>query len=180
MVDAPAMKVAFRVEADGVTIQGLEIRFRRTGLYLIGDNVTVEDCSILLADPAWRTSSCGAWMGGIRGAAFRNCAFTGCGIAVAGPPLSETSHLVPVLTGLFEVGSPVISSPPTPSPTVQLTGSPCSMPPGSRALWRRRMRGDSDCGLRRGAGAQCGCFPGQYGHGDYILRQCPGGKQPCR
>ncbi len=104
VVDAPAMKMAFRVEADGVTIQGLEIRFRRTGLYLIGDNVTVEDCSILLADPAWRTSSCGAWMGGIRGAAFRNCAFTGCGIAVAGPPLSETSHLVPVLTGLFEVG----------------------------------------------------------------------------
>lgn len=104
VVDAPAMKAAFRVEADGVTIQGLEIRFRRTGLYLIGDNVTVEDCSILLADPAWRTSSCGAWMGGICGAVFRNCAFTGCGIAVAGPPLSETSHLVPVLTGLFEVG----------------------------------------------------------------------------
>lgn len=104
VVDAPAMKAAFWVEADGVTIQGLEIRFRRTGLYLIGDNATVEDCSILLADPAWRTSSCGAWMGGICGAAFRNCAFTGCGIAVAGPPLSETSHLVPVLTGLFEVG----------------------------------------------------------------------------
>lgn len=104
VIDAPPFQPAFRVEADGVTIRDIEIRFRRTGLYLVGDNVTVENCAILLADPAWRTSSCGAWFGGVRGATFRNCAFTDCGIALAGPPLSETSHLVPVLTGLFEVG----------------------------------------------------------------------------
>lgn len=141
VVDAPAMKVAFRVEADGVTIQGLEIRFRRTGLYLIGDNVTVEDCSILLADPAWRTSSCGAWMGGIRGRP--SVIAPSPAAASLWQALRFRRQAIWFLCSLacLKWGSPVISSPPTPSPTVQLTGSPCSMPPGSRALWRRRMRG---------------------------------------
>lgn len=104
IIDAPAFQSAFRVEADDVKLRDLEIRFRRTGIYALGDGMIVENCSILLADTAWRTSSCGCWFGGIENATFRNCAFTDCGICMAGPPLSETSHLVPVLTGLFEVG----------------------------------------------------------------------------
>lgn len=107
VIDAPAFLAAFRVEADGVTFRGLDVRMRRTGFYALGDDMTVEDCAISLADPEWRTSSCGIWMGGIHRAAVRGCAFTGCSIAMAGPPLSETSHLVPVLTGLFEVGEDV-------------------------------------------------------------------------
>lgn len=104
IIDAPAFQSAFRVEADGVRLSDLDIRFRRTGIYALGDGMTVENCRISLADIAWRTSSCGCWFGGIENATFRNCDFTDCGICMAGPPLSETSHLVPVLTGLFEVG----------------------------------------------------------------------------
>ncbi len=107
IIDAPAFLPAFRVEADHVTFRGLDIRFRRTGLYALGDDMVVDHCAITLADPAWRTSSCGVWMGGIYRASFLDCAFTDCGVAMAGPPLSETSHLVPVLTGLFEVGEDV-------------------------------------------------------------------------
>lgn len=107
VVDAPAFLAAFRVEADGATFRGLDVRMRRTGFYALGDDMTLDGCSISLADPDWRTSSCGIWMGGIRRARVLGCAFTGCSIAMAGPPLSETSHLVPVLTGLFEVGEEV-------------------------------------------------------------------------
>ena len=58
VIDAPAFKAALRVEAEGVTLQGLDIRFRRTGIYAIGSGMTVEGCSLSLADEAWRTSSC--------------------------------------------------------------------------------------------------------------------------
>ena len=104
VIDAPALKPAFRVEADHVALQNLDIRFRRTGIYAIGNDITVENCRVTLADAAWRTSSCGMWCGGVYRAALRDCAFTGCGVCLAGPPLSESSAGKPVLTGLFEVG----------------------------------------------------------------------------
>ena len=104
VINAPAFKAAFRVEADGVILEGLAIQMRRTGLYVVGDDLTVKNCSITLADTAWRTSSCGVWMGGVRRAKFINCAFTGCSISMAGPPLSPESKNKPVLTGLFECG----------------------------------------------------------------------------
>ena len=107
VIDAPPFLAAFRVEADDVTFRGLDVRFRRTGFYALGDGMTVEGCAVSLADTAWRTSSCGIWMGGVYRAAIRDCAFNDCSIAMAGPPLSETSHLVPVLTGLFEVGEEI-------------------------------------------------------------------------
>ncbi len=107
VIDAPAFKAAIRVEAEGVTLTGLEINFRRTGIYAIGSDLTVMNCRITLADTAWRTSSCGMWCGGIYRMTVRDCAFTGCGISLAGPPLSETSKGLPVLTGLFEVGEDV-------------------------------------------------------------------------
>ena len=104
VIDAPAFKAALRVEADGVTLRGLDLRFRRTGIYAVGHSMTVEDCSLSLADAQWRTSSCGMWCGGITGMTLRRCAFTGCGVSLAGPPLSESSRGKPALTGLFEVG----------------------------------------------------------------------------
>ena len=104
VIDAPALEAALRVEADHVAFQGLDIRFRRTGIYAIGNDMTVENCRITLADPAWRTSSCGMWCGGVYRVTLRDCAFTGCGVSLAGPPLSESSAGKPVLTGLFEVG----------------------------------------------------------------------------
>lgn len=107
VIDAPAFQSAFRVEAANVTLRGLDIRMRRTGIYAIGDDMTVEDCRISLAEEAWRTSSCGMWCGGIYRMTVRGCSFTGCGISLAGPPLSESSTGKPVLTGLFEVGEDI-------------------------------------------------------------------------
>ena len=104
VIDAPAFKAALRVEADGVTLEGLDIRFRRTGIYAIGNDMTVENCCLSLAEEKWRTSSCGMWCGGIYRMTVRSCAFAGCGISLAGPPLSEKSADLPKLTGLFEVG----------------------------------------------------------------------------
>lgn len=107
IIDAPAFKAALRVEADGVTLMGLDIRFRRTGIYAIANDMTVENCCISLAEEAWRTSSCGMWCGGIYRMTLRNCAFRGCSVALAGPPLSESSKGKPLLTGLFEVGEDI-------------------------------------------------------------------------
>ncbi|MGN0745376.1 MAG: right-handed parallel beta-helix repeat-containing protein [Aristaeellaceae bacterium] len=107
VIDAPAFKAALRVEAEGVVLQGLDIRFRRTGIYAIGSDMTVEDCSLSLADEGWRTSSCGMWCGGIERMTLRGCDFTGCGVSLAGPPLSGSSKGKPALTGLFEVGEEV-------------------------------------------------------------------------
>lgn len=104
VIESPAFKAAIRVEADGVTLQGLDIRFLRTGIYAIGSGMTMENCRIRLADTKWRTSSCGMWCGGIYRMTLKNCGFTGCSVALAGPPLSEKSADVPKLTGLFEVG----------------------------------------------------------------------------
>lgn len=104
VIESPEFKAAIRVEAEGVTLQGLDIRFLRTGIYAIGSDMTVENCRISLADTKWRTSSCGMWCGGIYRMTLKDCKFTGCSVALAGPPLSEKSASVPKLTGLFEVG----------------------------------------------------------------------------
>lgn len=107
VIDAPAFQAAFRIEADAVTLSDLEICFRRTGIYALGNDMRVERCRIWLADEAWRTSSCGMWCGGIYGMTVRDCDFVGCGISLAGPPISKGSAGKPVLTGLFEVGEDV-------------------------------------------------------------------------
>ena len=107
VIDAPAFQPAIRIEADGVTLNHLEILFRRTGIYALGDDMRMENCRISLADEAWRTSSCGMWCGGIYRMTVLDCDFVGCGISLAGPPLSESSAGKPVLTGLFEVGEDV-------------------------------------------------------------------------
>ena len=104
VIDAPRGKDALRIEADGVTLLGLEIMFRRTGVYAVGNNLTMENCRIILPEDARRVSACGMWCGGIRCLTMRGCAFTRCGISLAGPPLSERSENLPKLTGLFEVG----------------------------------------------------------------------------
>lgn len=107
VIDAPEFVAAIRVEADGVTLQNLDVRFRRTGVYAVGNDLRMENCRVDLADEAWRTSSCGMWCGGICRMTLKDCAFTGCGVSLAGPPLSESSQGKPVLTGLFEVGEDV-------------------------------------------------------------------------
>lgn len=104
VIRGAAMKSTLRVEADDVTLRGLSIEMLRHGIYAIGNRMTVEECSISLADESWRTSSCGVWLGGVKDCEFRDCAFSDCAIALAGPPLNENTPNVPKLTGMFEVG----------------------------------------------------------------------------
>lgn len=69
VIAAPKYVAALRVEANGVTLSGMDIHICRTGIYAVGDDMTIERCTIMLADPAWRTSSCGIWAGGVQRAA---------------------------------------------------------------------------------------------------------------
>ena len=105
VIDAPAMVAAFRVEASDVTLEGLDIRMLRTGVYaVVSEGLTIKDCRVTLADPKWRTSSAGIWLGGVENAKLLHCAFVGCSVCMAGPPVTDQTGDVPVLTRLFEVG----------------------------------------------------------------------------
>ena len=101
---APHHLSGLRIEADGVTLRNLAVAMEHIGLYVIGNDLTVENCAFRLGDSAWRTSSCAIWLGGVYRARLLNCDFTGCGPCLAGPPVSEKSEGLPVLTGMFEVG----------------------------------------------------------------------------
>ena len=140
VIAAPKYVAALRVEANGVTLSGMDIHICRTGIYAVGDDMTIERCTIMLADPAWRTSSCGIWAGGVQRMTLRGCAFTGCSVSLAGPPLSEHSKGLPVLTGLFEVGE-------DPAYFTTHTIENCTVNGSTRRrrrMWtRRRMRGRS-------------------------------------
>ena len=104
VVSSPKLAAAFRVDEPDVTLQGLDIRFLRHGVYALGARLTIEDCSFTLADDAWRTSSAAMWLGGVREARIVNCDFHGCSICMAGPAVGTETPTVPVLTRLFEVG----------------------------------------------------------------------------
>ena len=106
LIYAPHHLSGLKIEADGVTLRGVTVALEHIGLYVTGDDLTVEDCRFLLGDPAWRTSSCAIWLGGVYRAKLLNCDFTGCGPCLAGPPISDRAIELglPVLTGMFEVG----------------------------------------------------------------------------
>ena len=104
VIDAPAFVAALQIKADGVTLRDLTINMRRTGVRVSGNDFSMCNCAVILADDSWRTSSCGVWLGGVYRASFTECSFTGCGLAMAGPPVSDASKEKPMLTGLFEVG----------------------------------------------------------------------------
>ena len=106
---APHHLSGLKIEADGVTLRGLTVAMEHIGLYVTGNDLTVENCAFRLGDPAWRTSSCAIWLGGVYRAKLLNCDFNGCGPCMAGPPISERSLSLglPVLTGMFEVGEEI-------------------------------------------------------------------------
>lgn len=74
---------------------------------MLADDVTIADCTISLADETWRTSSCGMWIAGAKRTTLTGNTFNCCGIALAGPPISEASVGLPVLTAMFEVGEDI-------------------------------------------------------------------------
>lgn len=107
VIASPRLVPALELNADGIRMSGLQIDFLRSGMWVQGDDVTVENCSLSLADEEWRTSSCGMWVAGAKRLTLTGCTFNGCGVALAGPPISDSSKGLPVLTGMFEVGEDI-------------------------------------------------------------------------
>lgn len=104
VLSGPPLVAVFEIRASGVEIEGLTIEFRRYGVVVLADGVRVCGNRLRLAGPEFRQTSCGIWLAGAREAQIIGNEFAGCGIAMAGPPVSDSSKNVPVLTGLFEVG----------------------------------------------------------------------------
>ena len=107
VIASPRLVAAMELNADGIYVSGLQIDFLRNGMWVQGDDVVVENCSFALADEEWRTSSCGMWVAGAMRLTLTDCTFTGCGVALAGPPTTDASRGMPVLTGMFEVGEDI-------------------------------------------------------------------------
>ena len=107
IIASPRLVPALELNVDGICVSGLQIDFLRSGMWVQGDDVTVEDCTLSLGSEEWRTSSCGMWVAGAKRLTLTGCTFNGCGVALAGPPISDSSKGLPVLTGMFEVGEDV-------------------------------------------------------------------------
>ncbi len=103
-LSAPKMQPTMKLMADGIRVENVRVDFLRSGFWIMADDITVTGCTFTLTDEIWRTSSCGMWIAGARRFTMTDCAFAGCSAALAGPPLSESSNGLPVLTGMFEVG----------------------------------------------------------------------------
>lgn len=106
-LQGPAFKSTMNITASDVTVEHVRFEFLRWGMQILGDRAAILNCDFHLADDTHRVSSCGIWMAGVYDCAVKDCRFAGCGLSVAGPPLSERSQGMPVLTGLFEVGDDV-------------------------------------------------------------------------
>lgn len=104
VLESPPFTPLLRIEAPDVTVENVDFRLLRWGIVGLGDWLTVKDCKFLLYGDTYRVSSCGIWLAGAKHANLSGNSFTGCGVCLAGPPISESSQGKPVLTGLFEVG----------------------------------------------------------------------------
>lgn len=104
VLESPPFTPLLRIEAPDVTVENVDFRLLRWGIVGLEDWLTVKDCTFLLYDDTYRVSSCGIWLAGAKHANLSGNSFTGCGVCLAGPPISESSQGKPVLTGLFEVG----------------------------------------------------------------------------
>jgi parallel beta-helix repeat protein len=104
VLKGPPFKALLKVTASDVSVEDVEIQLLRWGIVDTGDRLSLANCRFVLADDAYRVSSCGVWMAGVFDCSITNCDFNGCGVCMAGPSLSERSKELPVLTGLFEVG----------------------------------------------------------------------------
>lgn len=104
VLKGPPFTPLLRVTSPDVSIKNMDFHLLRWGIVNTGDRLSLIDCRFMLADAAHRISSSGVWLAGAYDCSIANCEFVGCGICIAGPPLSEQSRGRPVLTGLFEVG----------------------------------------------------------------------------
>lgn len=107
VIQSPRLVAALEIKAPGTVVSQLQINFLRSGIWVLADDVRVEGCTLSLKEERWRTSSCGLWVGGAKRTTLLDNQFFGCGAALAGPPISESSQGLPVLTGMFEVGEDI-------------------------------------------------------------------------
>ena len=98
-------KSLLRISAPDVSIENIEFHVLRSGIINTGDGLSVNNCFFMLADATYRMSSSGLWLAGVSHCTITNCEFISCGICISGEPLSEKSQGLPVLTGLYEVGT---------------------------------------------------------------------------
>lgn len=107
VLESPPFTPLMYVAAPDVTVENIDFRLLRYGIVGLDDWLTVKDSTFVLYDDTYRVSSCGIWLAGAKNATLTGNRFTGCGVCLAGPPISESSAGKPVLTGLFEVGEDV-------------------------------------------------------------------------
>ena len=107
VIASPRLVPALELNADGIHVSGLQIDFLRSGMWIQGDDVAVENCRLSLGSEEWRTSSCGMWVAGAKRLTLTDCEFNGCSVSMAGPPVTDASRGLPVLTGMFEVGEDI-------------------------------------------------------------------------
>lgn len=100
----PPMKAVFKITAADVQITGLSIEFSRHGFVVQADRARIHGNRLSLVDQKYMEASCGIWLAGACQVQIVENEFINCGLAIAGPPISDTSRDLPVLTGLFEVG----------------------------------------------------------------------------
>lgn len=104
VIRSPQLIAAMKITARGARVEDIRFEFLHSAIWILADDVRVTDCAFHLADEVWRTSSCGMWIAGAKRATISGNTFTGCGMALAGPPISQASAGLPVLTAMFEVG----------------------------------------------------------------------------
>ena len=89
---SPPFTPLLHVAARDVTVENIDFRLLRYGIVGLADWLTVKDCTFTLYDDTYRVSSCGIWLAGARNAILTGNRFTGCGVCLAGPPISESSQ----------------------------------------------------------------------------------------
>lgn len=104
VLEGALFKAVLTVEASDVAVEGVTFSLLRWGVVGKADRLQLRDCRFILADERQRVSSAGVWLAGAYDCTVMDCAFEGCGLCLAGPPLTARSSAMPVLTGLFEVG----------------------------------------------------------------------------
>lgn len=107
VIRSPEQTTAMKITAEGASVSSIRFEHIRCAVWVLADHVTITECDITLVDENWRTSSSGIWIAGAKHAMLTDCSFTGCGVSVAGPPVSDSSSGIPVLTAMFEVGEDI-------------------------------------------------------------------------
>lgn len=107
VIASPKQVIAMKITGEGAKVTGVHFDHLRCAIWVLADHVSVMDCTMTLADEAWRTSSSGLWIAGAKHVTLTGCTFNGCSVSLAGPPVTGSVSDKPVLTAMFEVGEDI-------------------------------------------------------------------------